>query len=154
MIAFKSGRICCQRILPHWRNNGNSWGTEQERKGREKHVEFLPLQKFSSPKRNRRMDTNSENEAFHKDNASHTRIYRNEGNCKQFSLPVCLSFHLSEILPPWCLKRNRNGWVGLCSILPFIWGNCLWAKLGQVAIFYAGVNDWSVLAKCDSAVIF
>lgn len=70
---------------------------EEEHKGREKHVVFLVLQKFNSPKRNTRIDINSENGAIHKDNEVHSMIYRNEENCLQFSLPVWLSFYLPEI---------------------------------------------------------
>lgn len=66
-------------------------------KGGEKHVAFLVLQKFNSPKWETRMDTNSENGAFHKDNKVHSMIYRNEENCLQFSLPVWRVFHLPEM---------------------------------------------------------
>lgn len=70
---------------------------EEECKEGEKHVVYLMLQKFSSPKRTTRVDTNLENGAFHKGNEVHSMIYRKEENCLQFSLPVWNFFHPAEI---------------------------------------------------------
>lgn len=70
---------------------------EEECKQGEKHVVFLVLGKFNSPKRKIRIETNLENGAFHKGNEVHSMIYRNEENCLQFSLPIWHFFHLPEI---------------------------------------------------------
>lgn len=81
-----------------------------------KHVLLPELQKFNSPKRK----TNSENGSFHKDEV-HSMMYRSEGNCLHFSLPVWRFFpstrNILEITHIIALKfkegRRQMGWVVL-----------------------------------------
>lgn len=96
---------------------------ENEFKEGEKHIAFLLLQKFNSPMRKTRIDTNLENGAFHKGNEVHSMIYRNEENCLQFSLPVWHFFsstrNISAIADIVDLK-SKEGWGRMSWIVFYL----------------------------------